>query len=63
MLKCHFQQHQEIKYPSLNYKILGLLKKVPSLEGQGTNTIMGGPEVTYGEEETLHSVWEKTKGV
>lgn len=45
------------------YRSLGLLKKVPSLEGQGSNTIMGGPEDTFGEEEAPYSVWKKTEGV
>lgn len=38
-----------------------MYQKVSSLEGQGT--IGGGPEDTFGDEEALHSVWKKTKGV
>lgn len=40
---------------------LQMYQKVSSLEGQGT--IGGGPEDTFGDEEALHSVWKKTKGV
>jgi len=41
------------------YRSLGLLRKVPSLQGQGRSAVVGGPGEVFVEEEALQRVWEK----